>query len=123
MRFRPTLSFAVAAFALATSSLSGQATGRPFSIDDVLRMHRIGPVSASPDGDVMVVTVTRPALSGDRFLRQSRQLDRTDLWLVSRRDGTVRKLTDGFKTQTGYSSASWAPDGSRMAYYAVTGDG
>jgi hypothetical protein len=102
---------------------SGQPTGRPFSIDDVLKMQEIGAITRSPDGELLAVVVVRAAGPGEAYLRQMRGNDRSDLWLVSTKDGTVTKLTAGGKDQTGFWSPSWSPDGKKLAYYTVTGAG
>jgi len=68
------------------SSVAGDpGATHPFSIHDMLAMERLSDPQVSPDGNLIVFTVTKTDLEANK--------GRTDLWLVSA-DGTgLRRLT------------------------------
>lgn len=91
--------------------------GRPLRIDDVLDMVTVDQASASPAGDWIAAVVQRPAHAGEVYGRTAYEVDpsRSDVYLVSRRDGRTINLTGGAATAAGFWCASWSPDGRRLA--------
>lgn len=102
-----------------TASLAPPAHGaaRPLTIDDVLDLTAIDRVAPSPDGEWVAAVVQRPARSGEVYGRTSYETDpsRSDVWLISRRTGEQRNITQGAKAAAGFWCATWSPDGSRLA--------
>ncbi len=81
---------------------------RPITHEDVWLMKRVGAPVLSPDGRLVVVTVTEPAY--DDAAKSS------DLWLVPA-DGSAppRRLTQSTGAESG---AAWSPDSRRIAFSA-----
>ncbi len=113
--------------AAALVCLAGARPGatRTLGIDDVLGIARLDQVAASPDGAWLAAIVQRPAQAGETFGRTYYELDpsRSDLVLISRRDGSRRNLTDGRRDGAGYWCPIWSPDGSRLAMLSTRPEG
>jgi len=82
------------------SLVTAQASPRPFSVDDMLAMQRIGDPRLSPDGKRIVFTLRTTDLEANR--------GRTDLWLIGVDGEGLRQLTSH---EAGESNPRWAPDG------------
>src|SRR6516162_5270020 len=76
---------------------------RPISIDDLLAFQRVSEPQISPDGAVVVYTVTTPDRAGDKSIQ--------NIWIVPTAGGAARQLTASGKD----SGARWSPDGKRLA--------
>ena len=76
--------------------------------EDLWLMKRVGTPQLSPDGKLVVFSVTEPAYDEKEIVN--------DLWLVSA-DGNAspRRLTSGKSTESGYK---WSPDGNYIAFIA-----
>ncbi|MEF7613476.1 S9 family peptidase [Aquincola sp. MAHUQ-54] len=81
------------------------ATGKPFDVDALWKIERIGPPSLSPDGSQAVVPVTRYAMQANT--------SRTALWLLSTLGGRPRALTHGGEKD---GQPQWSPRGDRIAF-------
>jgi dipeptidyl aminopeptidase/acylaminoacyl peptidase len=81
-------------------------TGRPVTIDDVMRLRIVGAVTPEPAGNGFVVQVATWD-GGQRFLR--------DLWHLAP-GGALRPLTTG---GTGGGSHAFSPDGGLLAFTGV----
>ncbi|MFO8060681.1 MAG: S9 family peptidase [Bacillota bacterium] len=78
---------------------------RPLRAEDACRFTPLGEPQISPDGSMVA------------FVRQYSDLDenetRTEIWTVSVREGTPRRLTTGGKMN---AMPRWSPDGLRVAF-------
>ena len=109
------LAFLLLCSTIPTIAVSG---GRhPLTIEDVLDMVALERVTPSPNGEWIAAVVQRPARPGEAFGRNAYEVDpsRDDVWLVSRRTGKRRNLTNGAPSAAGYWCATWSPDGQRLA--------
>ncbi len=75
----------------------------PFSIDDMLRMKRIGDPQVSPTGEMIVFVLRTTDLEANR--------GRTDLWLVQKDGSGLRRLTTHESSE---SNPRWSPSGDRI---------
>lgn len=101
------------------------AAARLLSIDDVLGLSRVDRAVISPDGEFIAIVVHRPARAGEVFGRTYYDLDpsRGDIWLVSRRTGERRNLTQGAGLAAGFWCPAWSPDGRRLAMLSTKPEG
>src|SRR6267143_528836 len=99
--------FAVAISLLALASFV-VAQERRFTIDDLLKVRRVGDPQVSPKGDLVAFTIT----DVDKVANKST----TQIYLVPLGGGEVRQLTNDE-----HSSASprWSPDGERLAFISA----
>lgn len=106
-----------AAVITASPAAPVHAAGRTLTIDDVLDLNRIDSVAPSPDGEWAAVVVQRAARPGEVYGRTFYETDpsRDDVWLISRRTGERRNITQGANTASGFWCATWSPDGSKLA--------
>lgn len=97
----------------------------PLKIDDVLDMVGLDRVATSPDGEWIAAVVQRPARAGEVFGRAAYEIDpsRNDVWLISRRTGERRNLTQGAASAAGFWCAAWSPDGSKLAMLSTRPEG
>ena len=84
---------------------------RPFDIETLLRIQRIGDPALSPDGKQVAFTVATPDLSTNSLPKQ--------IYLVSVTGGTPRQLT---REGTDNERPRWSPD-SREIYFISTRGG
>lgn len=100
-------------------------TPHPLTIDDVLDTVALDRVALSPDGEWIATVVQRPARTGEVFGRAAYETDpsRSDVWLVSRRTGERRNLTQGAASAAGFWCAAWSPDGSKLAMLSTRPEG
>jgi len=96
---------------------SGSPQHRTLGIDDVLGMHHLDQGILSPDGQWVAASVQRPASASEVYGRTAYEIDpsRNDVWLISRRTGERRNISQGAATAAGYWCAAWSPDGRRLA--------
>lgn len=102
----------------------------PLTVDDVLDTVAIDRATFSPDGEWVAAVVQRPAQTGplstgEVFGRAAYETDpsRSDVWLVSRRTGERRNLTNGAARAAGYWCAAWSPDGTKLAMLSTNPEG
>lgn len=110
----------------ATGVVAGPSSTRhPVTIDDVLNTVTLDRVAPSPDGEWVAAVVPRPAQPGEVFGRNSYEIDpsRNDVWLVSRRSGERRNLTQGRADAAGFWCATWSPDGQSLAMLSTKAEG
>ncbi|MGH9901264.1 MAG: S9 family peptidase, partial [Pyrinomonadaceae bacterium] len=99
----PLLTLALALCA-ATAVVAQQAR-RPFTINDLLKVRRVGDPQLSPDGRMIAYTITDPDRAANR--------GRTQIYLIPVGGGAPRQLTSGDGSST---SPRWSPDGQRIAF-------
>jgi len=90
------------------SVASAQQSGH-YSVEDLLKIRRVGDPQLSPDGKRVAFTI------GDVNVDANRTL--TQIYIISSAGGEMRQLTSGTSSS---SSPRWSPDGKKIAY--VTGD-
>jgi dipeptidyl aminopeptidase/acylaminoacyl peptidase len=110
---------------LAMLSASG-ATGqqhRPMAVDDLFALEQLGTVTASPEGEWLAVVIARARTSAEKYQRYASDgdVDHADIWLVSRRGGKHRNITNGLANGSGYWNPVWSPDGQRLAMLSTQG--
>lgn len=110
---------------LAAFAVPAQGIARSLTIDDVLDLTRIDRATLSPDGEWVAAVVQRAARPGEVYGRGYYELNpsRGDIWLISRRSGERRNLTQGMETGAGFWCATWSPDGSRLAMLSTRPEG
>ncbi|MEN9868069.1 MAG: hypothetical protein RL748_3659 [Pseudomonadota bacterium] len=85
------------------------AQSRGFTVEDLVKMERIGSPALSPDGTQVVYTVRSFDLEANR--------GRNDLWLINLRDGAAKKLTNA---ATGSSASNEGNNASPV--WSASGD-
>jgi dipeptidyl aminopeptidase/acylaminoacyl peptidase len=119
------------AFALGTCVASARsqtaagtptATARHLTVDDVLAIQKLGGVAISPDGEWIAVVVERAATTHETYGKSRLgDGDRSDIWLIDRRSGERRNLTNGVVDGSTYWQPEWSPDGQRIALLSTKG--
>ena len=97
----------------------------PLTVDKLLDTVGLDRVALSPDGEWVAAVVQRPARAGEVFGRAAYETDpsRSDVWLISRRTGEQRNLTQGASAAAGFWCAAWSPDGSKLAMLSTRPEG
>ena len=104
-RFLVAIGLSVIVFA---SFASAQQSGH-YSVEDLLKIRRVGDPQVSPDGKRVAFTI------GDVNVDANRTV--TQIYIMSSAGGDIKQLTSGAGSS---SSPRWSPDGRKIAY--VTGD-
>src|SRR5215471_20906459 len=96
----------VTLLALIVSAFAGVAMAQEhlFSIEDLVKVRRVGDGQISPRGDLVAYTITDVNLDANRGL--------TQIYLVPLSGGQPRQLTREAQSS---SSPRWSPDGSKLA--------
>ncbi|MDI1320726.1 MAG: hypothetical protein PSW75_11130, partial [bacterium] len=84
---------------------------RPLTPQDLWAIKRLGGPALSPDGKTVVFTVQDWSIEKNKST--------SSLWLVDTAGGAPRRLTMAPGTD---SSATWSPDGARLAFLSKRGD-
>ncbi len=95
---------------------------RPMQIDDLFTIESYKGQAISPDGEWIAAVIQRART--DREVHNRPFLgggDKSDIWLISRRDGQRRNLTNGLADASGYWRPVWSPDGARLAMISTKG--
>lgn len=83
---------------------TGQTTNRQFTINDLLKVRRVGDPQLSPDGRMIAFTITDIDKTANRGISQ--------IYLVPVTGGEPKLLGSGLRS----NSPRWSPDGKKIAY-------
>lgn len=110
---RPALPLAVALLAAVGTSIAAQTTGAHFPTNEDLRHTRaLGEPQVSPDGRMVLFTVTEPTVDGAS----------THLWLSDVATNTSRQITFApAGSKSSERSGTWSPDGRTVYFIARRG--
>lgn len=76
-----------------------------FSVDDLMKIRRVGDPQISPDGKTVAFTIGDVNVSANRTI--------TQIYIISVSGGTAKQVTSGDRSN---SSPRWSPDGKRLAF-------
>jgi len=86
-------------------SLSVTAQENPFTIEELLKVKRIGDVTLAPDGQQVAFTIGEVNFAANKII--------THIYLIAATGGNPKQLTSG---DTSATSPRWSPDGKKIAY-------
>src|SRR5258706_9917048 len=97
--------FSVVLACVLSSLVFAQPGPRLLDKETFLEMESLSSPTISPDGKQIVFTRA--------WVEKTRDLYRSNLWIIDVDSGRVRELTTGSRSD---SSPSWSPDGKRIAF-------
>ncbi|HEX3143324.1 MAG TPA: hypothetical protein VHQ64_05085, partial [Pyrinomonadaceae bacterium] len=100
--------FALSFVALLACSTVAHAQERRFTIDDLLKVRRVGDPQVSPKGDQVAFTITDVDKNANKSL--------TQIYLVPLSGGEPRQLTNDEHSST---TPRWSPDGEKLAFVSA----
>src|SRR2546429_2877563 len=100
--------FIVSIIGLLGFATLASAQERRFTIDELLKVRRVGDSQVSPKGDLVAFTITDMSITANKGT--------TQIYVVPLGGGEVRQLTNDE-----HSSASprWSPDGAKLAFISA----
>ncbi|HYN83804.1 MAG TPA: S9 family peptidase [Pyrinomonadaceae bacterium] len=106
-RFRVSLAVCVFAWCVSSSVVvvDARQAARPFTIEELLKVRRVGDPQVSPDGRQVAYTVAVPNVAANRSV--------THVFVVPVEGGAARQLTSGDASAT---TPRWSPDGRALAF-------
>jgi dipeptidyl aminopeptidase/acylaminoacyl peptidase len=94
---------------------------RPMRVEDLFALEQLGSIVASPDGKWLAVVIIRPAVPRRAYRDFPFDLDHADVWVIDRRTGQRRNITNGAADDSGYWNPVWSPDSRRLAILSTQG--
>src|SRR5262245_33399056 len=85
--------------------------------DDLFTLCELDDVTVSPDGAWIAATITRPGTAN--AAPTSNYKATGDVWLIARRTGERRNLTNGEKDASSSWYPTWSPDSQRLAFVST----
>ena len=107
-RFVIAVSVCVLALACLPASIAAAQGTRRFTIEELLKVRRVGDPQVSPDGTHVAFTIGDVNWDANKVI--------TQIYVIPVDGGSMKQLTSGASSAT---SPRWSPDGKRIAY--VTG--
>ena len=109
--------------ALVASAFGNVPASHPLTMEDVLAAVTIDAVEPTPD--MLAIVVQRPVSDTEIYGRTAYEIDpgRSDIWLVDRRTGARRNLTNGLNDAAGFWCAKWSPDAQHLAMLSTRPEG
>lgn len=100
------IAICLAVFALASfTSIATAQEGRRFTVEDLLKVRRVGDPQISPDGNRVAFTIGDVNWDANKVV--------TQIYVMSIEGGSMKQLTNGASSAT---APRWSPDGKRIAY-------
>src|SRR5438309_496088 len=100
--------FAVSIISLFAFATFASAQERRFTIDDLLKIRRVGDPQVSPKGDFVAFTITDMDKAANKGT--------TQIYLVPLSGGEPRQLTNDEHSSTG---PRWSPEGDKLAFISA----
>lgn len=99
---------------------------RPFRVDDLFELEGIGryyggPYAFSPDGQRLAITRVRPQKTRTDLTWFLWSNGSSDVWIEMRPGDPPVNVTNGASDGSGWWSAQWSPDGSKLAMLSTRG--
>jgi dipeptidyl aminopeptidase/acylaminoacyl peptidase len=100
--------FVVSIMSVLALAALANAQERKFTIDDLLKVRRVGDSQVSPKGDLVAFTITDVSVAQNRST--------TQIYVIPLNGGEMRQLTNDEHSST---SPRWSPDGERLAFISA----